>query len=106
VSELSQNMSLQAVQTLQPGSVRVIVNDTMVEDLVGNRLEALARGLLVQPEAWREQSPFFRQPLAQRDAEVQDAHSRAGTAPAASAGFNSTPSHAEDAHDDMGDENA
>jgi len=33
-------------------------------------------GFLVQPEAWREQSPFFRQPLAQRDAEVQDAPSR------------------------------
>ena len=74
--ELTHTLSLQAVHTLQPGSVRVVVNDTMVEDLVGNRLDALARSLLVQPEAWREQSPFFRQPLAQRDAEVQDAPSR------------------------------
>ena len=103
VSELSQNISLQAVQTLLPGSVRVIVNDTMVEDLVGNRLEALARGLLVQPEAWREQSPFFRQPLAQRDAEVQDAPARVAAAPAASAGLHTTASDAEDAHDDGGE---
>ena len=74
--ELSQGMSLQAVPSLQPGSVRVMINDTMVEDLVGNRLDALARSLLVQPEVWREQSPFFRQPLAQRDTEVQDAPAR------------------------------
>ena len=74
--DLSHTLSLQAVQSLQPGSVRVIVNDTMVEDLVGNRLDALARGLLVQPEVWREQSPFFRQPLAQRDTEIQDAPTR------------------------------
>jgi len=85
VGELAPNLTLQAVHTLQPGSVRVVVNDTMVEDLVGTRLEALARGLLVQPEAWREQSPFFRQPLAQRDTEVQDAAARK-VAPSVSSG--------------------
>ena len=74
--ELTHALSLQAVHTLQPGSVRVVVNDTMVEDLVGNRLDALARSLLAQPEVWREQSPFFRQPLAQRDSDVQDASAR------------------------------
>jgi flagellar biosynthesis/type III secretory pathway protein FliH len=74
--EMSQALSVQAVSSLQPGSVRAIINDTLVEDLVGHRLEALARSLLVQPEVWREQSPFFRQPLAQRDAEVQDAAAR------------------------------
>jgi flagellar biosynthesis/type III secretory pathway protein FliH len=78
--ELSHGLSLQAVSSMQPGSVRVMINDTMVEDLVGNRLDALARSLLVQPEAWREQSPFFRQPLAQRDTEVQDAPARVATA--------------------------
>lgn len=56
--------------------MRVIVNDTQVEDLVGHRLEALAHGLLTQPEQWREQSPFFRQPLAQRDTDVEDATQR------------------------------
>ena len=75
--EMSHALSVQAVPSLQPGSVRVMVHDTLVEDLVGNRLEALARSLLVQPEVWREQSPFFRQPLAQRDTEVQDAPVRA-----------------------------
>jgi flagellar biosynthesis/type III secretory pathway protein FliH len=75
--EMSHALSVQAVASLQPGSVRVMINDTLVEDLVGHRLEALARSLLVQPEVWREQSPFFRQPLAQRDTEVQDAPTRA-----------------------------
>jgi flagellar biosynthesis/type III secretory pathway protein FliH len=74
--EMSHALSVQAVSSLQPGSVRVMINDTLVEDLVGNRLDALARNLLAQPEAWREQSPFFRQPLAQRDSEVQDAAAR------------------------------
>jgi flagellar biosynthesis/type III secretory pathway protein FliH len=74
--ELTHALSLLAVPALQPGSVRVVVNDTMVEDLVGNRLDALARSLLVQPEVWREQSPFFRQPLSQRDSDVQDASTR------------------------------
>ncbi|NBP46237.1 MAG: hypothetical protein EBU72_13670, partial [Betaproteobacteria bacterium] len=74
--EMTHTLSVQAVPSLQPGSVRVMINDTLVEDLVGNRLEALARNLLVQPEVWREQSPFFRQPLAQRDSEVQDASVR------------------------------
>lgn len=74
--EMSQALSVQAVSSLQPGSVRVMINDTLVEDLVGHRLDALARSLLVQPEVWRDQSPFFRQPLAQRDSEVQDAAAR------------------------------
>ena len=69
-------VQLQAIPSLQPGSVRVIVNDTQVEDLVEHRLEALAHGLLGQPEAWREKSPFFRQPLAQRESEVQDVSQR------------------------------
>lgn len=74
--ELSSSLSVQAVPSMPLGSVRVVVNDTMVEDLVGNRLDALARGLLVQPEAWRDKSPFFKQPLAQRDTEIQDAPAR------------------------------
>jgi hypothetical protein len=56
--------------------VRVIANDTQVEDLVQTRLQALAHSLLGQPEVWREQSSFFNQPLAQRDTEVTDAASR------------------------------
>lgn len=75
-SETLQHIQLLAVPGLQPASVRVIVNDTQVEDLVQHRLEALAHGLLGQPEAWREKSPFFRQPLAQRETEVQDVAQR------------------------------
>ena len=71
--DLLQHIRLHAAPGLQPGSVRVVVNDTQVEDLVQNRLEALAHALLTQPEAWREKSPFFQQPLSQRDSEVQDA---------------------------------
>ena len=75
-NDMLSQVQLQAIASLQPGSVRVIVNDTQVEDLVEHRLEALAHGLLGQPEAWREKSPFFRQPLAQRESEVQDVSQR------------------------------
>ena len=69
-------MQIQAVSTLQPGSVRVLVNDTQIEDLVQNRMQTLANSLLTQPEAWREQSVFFRQPLAQREGQAQDVPER------------------------------
>jgi flagellar biosynthesis/type III secretory pathway protein FliH len=82
--ETLQHIQLQAVPGLQPASVRVIVNDTQVEDLVQHRLEALAHGLLGQPEAWREKSPFFRQPLAQRETDVQDVAQRPALPDAAS----------------------
>jgi hypothetical protein len=71
--DLLKQIQLLSVPGLQPGSVRVIVNDTQVEDLVQHRLQALAHALLGQPEAWREKSPFFKQPLSQRDSQVQDA---------------------------------
>lgn len=82
--ETLQHVQLQAVPGLQAGSVRVIANDTQVEDLVQHRLEALAHGLLGQPEAWREKSPFFRQPLAHRDSDVQDVAQRPALPDAAS----------------------
>ena len=69
-------MQIQAVSTLQPGSVRVLVNDTQIEDLVQNRMQTLANSLLTLPEAWREQSVFFRQPLAQREGQAQDVPER------------------------------
>lgn len=71
--DLLKQIQLLPVTGLQPGSVRVIVNDTQVEDLIQHRLEALAHALLGQPEVWREKSPFFKQPLSQRDSDVQDA---------------------------------
>ncbi len=74
--DMLKNFQLHGLAQLKPGSVRVIANDTQVEDLVQTRLQALAHSLLGQPEAWREQSSFFKQPLSQRDTEVTDAASR------------------------------
>jgi hypothetical protein len=36
----------------------------------------MANRLLNQPEQWREQSAFFRQPLAQRDGQAEDVPQR------------------------------
>lgn len=44
--ESARGLRLEADARLQPGSVRVQVNDTLVEDLIENRLEVLARQLL------------------------------------------------------------
>jgi hypothetical protein len=45
---------------LRPGSVRVRVQDTLVQDLIEHRLEPLARRLLVQPEAWMHNSSLVQ----------------------------------------------
>ena len=74
--DMLKNIQLHGLAQLKPGSVRVLANDTQVEDLVQTRLQALAHSLLGQPEAWREQSSFFKQPLSQRDTEVTDAAPR------------------------------
>jgi flagellar assembly protein FliH len=74
--DVMNQMQIQAVPTLQPGSVRVLMNDTQIEDLVQNRMQSLANSLLTQPEAWREQSVFFNQPLAQREGQAQDVPQR------------------------------
>lgn len=70
------HMQLQAVPTLHPGSVRLLVDDSQIEDLIEHRLQAMANKLLSQPELWREKSAFFRQPLAQRDGQVEDVPQR------------------------------
>lgn len=75
-TDVLNNMQLQAVPSLHPGSVRLVVNDTQIEDLIEHRLQAMANRLLNQPELWREQSAFFRQPLAQRDGQVEDVPQR------------------------------
>lgn len=53
---ISQHMQLQADAQLRPGSVRVRVQDSLVQDLIEHRLEPLARRLLAQPEDWMQQS--------------------------------------------------
>jgi len=70
--DVIKQLQLQSVAGLHPGSVRLLVNDSQIEDLIEHRLQAMANRLLNQPEQWREQSAFFRQPLAQRDGQVED----------------------------------
>jgi len=71
-ADVIKQLQLQAVPGLHPGSVRLLVNDSQIEDLIEHRLQAMANRLLNQPEQWREQSAFFRQPLAQRDGQIED----------------------------------
>lgn len=54
--ELVSQCAIESDAQLQRGSVRVSVNDTVVEDLIEHRLEALARRVLAQPDAWLKQS--------------------------------------------------
>ncbi|MFN6102177.1 MAG: FliH/SctL family protein [Burkholderiales bacterium] len=75
-AEVIKQMQLLAVPGLHPGSVRLVVNDSQIEDLIEHRVQAMANRLLNQPELWREQSAFFRQPLAQRDGQVEDVPER------------------------------
>jgi len=75
-ADVIKQMQLQSVPGLQPGSVRLLVNDSQIEDLIEHRLQAMANRLLNQPELWREQSAFFRQPLAQREGQVEDVAQR------------------------------
>jgi flagellar biosynthesis/type III secretory pathway protein FliH len=58
-SELTRGMRLEAVHDLKPGSVRVLANDTVVEDLVENRLQALVQSLAIDDRAWRQQSALL-----------------------------------------------
>lgn len=57
---VTDHMQLEADAMLRPGSVRVRVQDTVVQDLIENRLEPLARRLLAQPEAWMQQSSLVK----------------------------------------------
>ena len=57
---VTDHMQLEADTLLRPGSVRVRVQDTVVQDLIENRLEPLARRLLAQPEAWMQQSSLVK----------------------------------------------
>lgn len=58
---VTQHMRLEADAHLRPGSVRVRVQDSVVQDLIENRLEPLARRLLAQPEAWMQQSSLVKE---------------------------------------------
>ena len=74
--EFIKGMRLEAVPDMQVGSVRVFANDTIVEDLVDQRIEGLARALLVDEKTWREKSPLAKRILnVHEEAEDGDVHS-------------------------------
>lgn len=54
------DLQLDADPLLRSGSVRVRVQDTVVQDLIENRLEPLARRLLPEPEAWLQRSSLVQ----------------------------------------------
>jgi flagellar biosynthesis/type III secretory pathway protein FliH len=58
---VTDQLQLEADTLLRPGSVRVRVQDSVVQDLIENRLEPLARRLLAQPEAWMQQSSLVKE---------------------------------------------
>jgi flagellar biosynthesis/type III secretory pathway protein FliH len=57
---VTKHMQLEADALLRPGSVRVRVQDSVVQDLIETRLEPLARRLLSQPETWMQQSSLVK----------------------------------------------
>ena len=57
----TQHLQLEADAQLRPGSVRVRVQDSVVQDLIEHRLEPLARRLLAQPETWMHQSSLVKE---------------------------------------------
>ena len=63
-----QGVHLEAVPQLASGSVRVIANDMVVEDLIENRLEALARSL-----ALKEIAPRAELPVQEESTEISEA---------------------------------
>jgi flagellar biosynthesis/type III secretory pathway protein FliH len=69
-SELTRGMRLEAVHDMNPGSVRVFANDTVVEDLMENRLQALVGSLSIDQEAWRTQSLLLNAP----EEKIKSAH--------------------------------
>ncbi len=81
-------LRLQANDKLLPGSVRASANDALVEDLIGERLAALARGLAVNEPRWRAKTAFSAERMASDripSTGVEDARPRmASAAPAVS----------------------
>ena len=81
----TEHLQLQPDPELRPGSVRVRVLDTVVQDFIDHRLEPLARRLLNEPDAWLGRSALLnkvqaealpedtpQRQWARRTADVQD----------------------------------
>ena len=87
--EAQGDMRLEPDPTLLPGSVRVRAHDAEIQDFIDRRLEALARRLLSDPEAWLQKSTLLHpqaiEPMPEdtpkrswfsRQADVQDTPSK------------------------------
>jgi len=81
-------LRVQANDSLAPGSVRASANDAVVEDLIGERLTALARGLQIDEKRFAAQSAFSPNRLAADrlpSSGVEDVRPRMSASEAASA---------------------
>ena len=63
LKEPPKGLMISAAQNMQVGSVRVLVNDTQIEDLIHNRLETIAGRLLGQPQKWRDESHLMKKQI-------------------------------------------
>lgn len=78
--EIIASWRLTANPHLLPGSVTVRADDSAVSDFVENRLESLAKSLLIEPSRWHAQSAFQAGRLSRRtnsSLDVEDAMPRA-----------------------------
>lgn len=57
--EACADLELHADAQLREGSVRVRINESVVQDLIEHRLEPMARKLLKEPDAWLQQSTLL-----------------------------------------------
>jgi flagellar biosynthesis/type III secretory pathway protein FliH len=72
--DLIQGMRLEAVQDMQPGSVRLFANDTVIEDLIEHRLDALAESMLADVATWKAKSALAKPEVSAQDLESEDVH--------------------------------
>ena len=81
-SDRSSEWKLHPDSELMPGSVRASAQDAVVEDLIENRIEALACNLLLDEPRWNAQSAFKPERmagLARTSNRVEDARPRMAT---------------------------
>jgi flagellar biosynthesis/type III secretory pathway protein FliH len=63
-SELPKDMRIQPDPSMTRGSVRVSTDDTLIEDLMSNRLQMLAQALLSSDSAWASRSVLLHESAA------------------------------------------
>ena len=68
--------NVRANEALQPGSVRASANDAVVNDLIEQRLTALARGLQIDEPAWRARSAIVGDRAGKPSSALPDPPSR------------------------------